>query len=336
MCGVLLCCVCAAVLPAQTGANSGLQREISLGNTALHLGRYAEALKHFANASRLSGETSSEAFRGLAWAELRLGNLKAVRENARKALQLAPGDRERAEAHNLSGTAWLQGYLESHHKDELRAAAEEFQQAVKLDPKLDVAYFNLGTALVMDGHSAEGAEAFRRYLEIAPEGPLSVRARRYVAKPSLVQAALAPDFTLKDAAGHAVSSESLRGRLALLDFWATWCPPCLAALPTLRGIAAEFPADRFALISIDEDAQGPVWRSFIAQQQMNWTQCRDDDGVVYHSFGFAAVGDLSLPRYVLLDADGVILHVFDGYDRPAKIADAVRQAVSSAPKTVQP
>jgi len=315
--------------------SAGVQQEIKLGNAALHFGRYEEARKHFANASRLSGMTSAEAYRGLAWAELRLGNFKAAQENAGKALQLSSTDRERAEAHNLAGTALLQDFIESHHKDDLGAAVEQFQQAVKLDSKLDVAYFNLGTALVTSGRSAEGVAAFKKYLEVTPDGPLSGRVRRYIARPSLVQAVLAPDFRLTNADGQSISSDSLRGRFVLLDFWATWCPPCLAALPTLRGLSAELPSGRFALISVDEDSSQPVWRKFITRQQMHWSQCWDDNGVVYHSFGFAAVGDLSLPRYVLLDGDGVILQVFDGYDRPAKIADAVRHAVAGS-ETGQP
>ena len=53
------------------------------------------------------------------------------------------------------------------------------------------------------------------------------------------------------------SLSAYRGRVVLLDFWATWCAPCVDALPDLRELVAELPADRFALVavSVDEDRE---------------------------------------------------------------------------------
>ena len=70
------------------------------------------------------------------------------------------------------------------------------------------------------------------------------------------------------------SEESLsdyRGRVVLLDFWATWCDPCVAALPTLRELVAELPTGRFAIVSISVDEKLETVTRFIEDEPMPWT-----------------------------------------------------------------
>jgi thiol-disulfide isomerase/thioredoxin len=64
----------------------------------------------------------------------------------------------------------------------------------------------------------------------------------------------APDFTLKDASGRSWSLRSLRGRPVLLNFWATWCPPCVEEMPSLENLSRRI-GDRLTVItvSVDED-----------------------------------------------------------------------------------
>lgn len=64
--------------------------------------------------------------------------------------------------------------------------------------------------------------------------------------------------TVTDMIGHQLdgtedSLSAYRGRVVLIDFWATWCKPCVDALPELRELAAELPADRFTLLAISVD-----------------------------------------------------------------------------------
>ena len=62
-----------------------------------------------------------------------------------------------------------------------------------------------------------------------------------------------------------------QGRIALLNFRATWCAPCIAALPQLRDMVAKLPPDRFTLLAISEDDELGTVTEFIEEEPMPWT-----------------------------------------------------------------
>ena len=167
----LLSVLCAV---AQTGAadSGSVDREIQSGDTALRQGKYAEAKQHFEQAERLGGLHSAEINAGIAIAELQMDHYEAARQREAKVLELVSTDHERAEAHNIIGTAWLRESAQSTaNMDKLRAAEESFQRAVRLDPVFDAAYFNLGDALLRQNREAEGAGAFKHFIEAAAKNP---------------------------------------------------------------------------------------------------------------------------------------------------------------------
>jgi tetratricopeptide (TPR) repeat protein len=329
-CGIVAFLLAVSAAVAQTGAaeTGALDREIQRGETALRQGQYAEAIRHFEQAERLGGPPSAELNAGIAIAELQLGHYETARQREAKVLELVSTDHERAESHNVIGTAWLreagQGAADL---DKLRSAEEAFERAVVLDPVFDAAYFNLGNALLRQNREAEGEAAFKKFIDAAAKNPASGQDL------PLTPLTLAPAFTIKDNKGREVSSDSLRGRFVLLDYWATWCPPCIRALPVMCQLADYFPPEQFTLLSIDEDAADQdVWRKFIAQQKMNWTQAWDKNGDVYFSFNLAPRPDVSIPRYVLLDGDGFIRRVYTGTDRLGLAVGQIVRTVTAAPK----
>lgn len=102
----------------------------------------------------------------------------------------------------------------------------------------------------------------------------------------------------------------------------------------MRQLATFFPSSEFALISIDEnsDSQG-TWTKFIAEQNMDWTQIWDQNSNIYyafHGFGTAARPQMVLPRYVLIDPDGFVLHVYTGTDRIGKMAGEIVRTINAA------
>jgi thiol-disulfide isomerase/thioredoxin len=319
--------VAAACALAQTDATNheSIEREIERGANALRQARYAEAKQIFEQAEQMGGPPSAVVNGGLGIAELQLGHYAASRQREAKVLELVSTDHERAEAHNLIGSAWLressQGALST---EKLRAAEDSFRRAIRLDAVFETAYFNLGEALQRQGRESEGAAACKDYIMAASKNPA------YENDLPLRPVSQAPSFAATDSAARAVSSEALSGRFVLLDFWATWCAPCIKALPIVRQLAQYFPSGQFTVISLNEDtASEEAWRKFIAQEHMDWTQVWDQDAKIYHRFGFVSSPDVSIPRYVLLDGNGFVRRVYSGTDRFGLVVGQIVRVVGN-------
>lgn len=79
-----------------------------------------------------------------------------------------------------------------------------------------------------------------------------------------------PSFTFHDLDGRAISSESLRGKVTIVNFWATWCPPCRAEIPDLIALQNKY-HDQLQIIGISQDETGPeLVRKFATEQRMNY------------------------------------------------------------------
>jgi len=84
-----------------------------------------------------------------------------------------------------------------------------------------------------------------------------------------------PDFSAKDISGKDVTLSALKGKVVLLDFWATWCPPCRVEIPSLLEIHRKFKDQDFVLISVSLDRDLPAARQFIKDKEMDWVHIID-------------------------------------------------------------
>lgn len=103
-----------------------------------------------------------------------------------------------------------------------------------------------------------------------------------------------------------------RGKVVLLDFWASWCGPCRNALPNLKRLQAVYGGADFVLVSISEDDDESAWRAFVTGHGMTWAQRLDSDGSLQQQYGVSA-----LPTYVLLGRDGSVVQKIVG-EAPAE------------------
>src|SRR5258706_3460902 len=82
--------------------------------------------------------------------------------------------------------------------------------------------------------------------------------------PAHLRGALAPSFDLPDATGHKVSLASQKGHPVAVNFWATWCPPCVAEIPSLEAFATTLEGTNMRLLAVSvDDGWAPIRRFFV-------------------------------------------------------------------------
>jgi thiol-disulfide isomerase/thioredoxin len=126
----------------------------------------------------------------------------------------------------------------------------------------------------------------------------------------------APAFSLKAFDGSAVSLESLRGKVVLLDFWATFCAPCIAALPELQALHAKYGERGFAVVGVTVDDRPALVKKALEQAKVRYPILQGTPAV-WNAYKVNA-----LPALVLVGRDGTIVKRYGGEaDRAAMIAE---------------
>ena len=114
-----------------------------------------------------------------------------------------------------------------------------------------------------------------------------------------------PDFTVKDLDGKPLSVANYKGNIVLIDFWATWCPPCLRELPNVLAIYEKYHAKGFSIIGVSLDQDKETVAGFIKSKNMTWPQyC---DGQSWQSPLVTKYGISVIPSTFLLDREGKII-----------------------------
>jgi peroxiredoxin len=125
-----------------------------------------------------------------------------------------------------------------------------------------------------------------------------------------IQAALAvgsvfPDFNEKDLDGKPLSISQFKGKVVLVDFWATWCGPCVAELPNVLAAYEQHHAKGFEIVGISLDQDRNKLTEFIERKKMTWPQYFDGEG--WDSKLGRKYGITSIPATFLLDREGKIV-----------------------------
>lgn len=118
----------------------------------------------------------------------------------------------------------------------------------------------------------------------------------------------APDFTLQDIDGKAVSLAQHKGKVVLLDFWATWCPPCRASIPAIERLHKLYGAEGLVVLGISLDDGG--WdsvKSFVAEYGISYPVLKGTEDVASHYM------IRSIPTLILVNRDGVMAKQYMGF-----------------------
>ena len=117
---------------------------------------------------------------------------------------------------------------------------------------------------------------------------------KFIGKPAL-------DFKAVDLNGEALSLEKYRGKIILLDFWATWCPPCIKEMPHLKQTYAKFKNQGFIIIGISVDRGLAPLKTFISEENITWPQHFDNGGQISQMYNITHI-----PTTFLIDGKGII------------------------------
>lgn len=112
----------------------------------------------------------------------------------------------------------------------------------------------------------------------------------------------APDFALVDLAGEPISLGDLRGRPVVVNFWASWCVPCVEEFPLLRDAAAEHAGTDLAIVGIVFEDRTQAARAFMERMDATWPAAMDPDGRVARAYGI-----FGPPETFFIGRDGVVV-----------------------------
>ena len=170
----------------------------------------------------------------------------------------------------------------------------------------------------------DGYEAYvdARWQSFAESNPFPEYTEAIKAVLTLQPGQPAPDFTLHDPDGQPISLSQFKGKVVLLDFWASWCGPCIADLGSLRKIKEQLSSQPVAFLNVSLDENEAAWKQAIAKHQIRGVHVRSGG----HSAQVAQAYNVgSLPRYYLVDPQGLIvennLSLFDTDEIVAKIEE---------------
>jgi thiol-disulfide isomerase/thioredoxin len=279
------------------------QKTYNEGMDALGHHRISDALDKFKKADKQDGGHCLACQKKMIKYGAELGEWKIAELAGEEMVAQAQGD-DVAVAHYQLGTVLMSEAL-SRHKDDLYSRVhDEMTKALAAHDNFPSAVYLDGRALARMKQDDAAKTQFERFVKMRPEDdPDRQRALRYISQPELARARMAPPFAVTTLDGQRVSMDDLKGKVVLLDFWATWCGPCRAALPHMQKIAKKFEGEPLVVLSVSLDQDEQKWKDFIAKNGMTWPQYLDGGftGPVSRLFAVNAI-----PHTFTIDADGVL------------------------------
>ena len=150
---------------------------------------------------------------------------------------------------------------------------------------------------------------FGNFTERVRNSFLGKNAREEIAARKATRSGIeAPLFTLNDREGNQVSLESLRGKYVLLDFWASWCRPCRASMPGLKGLYAAYHDKGLEILGVSVDTDTDAWKKAVEEDALPWIHVNDIRG---DESAAGKYGVKAIPTLFLIDPDGNMIGKMD-------------------------
>jgi len=294
-------------VPAPQDKSASYEEELRNGDAYLQRRMFEPALQAYKHAHSLSDKSSYDALVGMALAYRGLGAHKNVLDMCGDGLKLAGDDKARqAQIHNLRGAA-LVALSDKPNDKKLQDAEAAFRAALAANESFVAARQNLGIALLKMGRDLEGVRELKAYVETAPKGVDVENARKMIEDPRRAREPFSPEFSFTSKDGEYIALEDLAGKTVLLDFWGSWCAPCVASTPGLIKLRRKFVGQPVLFLGIAQDEEGR-WRDYLERNSMDWPQYLDTPRRLLRLFNVTVY-----PTYVILDGEGIVRARRSGY-----------------------
>lgn len=134
------------------------------------------------------------------------------------------------------------------------------------------------------------------------------------------------DFEMQDPQGKAIKLSDYvgKGKVVLIDFWASWCPPCREEMPGLVAAYAKHKGENFEIVGVSLDRDATAWKAGLKKMNMTWPQMSDLK--FWNSEGAKLYAVRSIPHTVLVDGEGTIIaRGLHGEELQSKITEALKK-----------
>ncbi len=192
--------------------------------------------------------------------------------------------------------------------------ARDFPKSPTIPMVLDF----LAGAYDRTGRQKEATETLERIVKEFGGTQAAQKAERMIKQRAFKGAVL--ELAFKSVAGDEVDLKNLRGKVVLVDFWASWCKPCEASMPKLVEVEKLYRDQGFRVIGISLDQDKGAMENFMKKYEMTWPQYFD--GMVWNSPMVGKYAIIGIPTTFLIDKKGVLREISP---EGPKLADAVKK-----------
>jgi peroxiredoxin len=149
-----------------------------------------------------------------------------------------------------------------------------------------------------DQHNQEGQQQAQQSQK--PKAPITRTIPMQPDGPP-VQGNYAPDFTLTDLEGRTWTLSELKGQVVFINFWATWCPPCISEMPSMQNLYDTLPRDQFKMLAVLYSDEADNARKFVEKLDITLPVLVDEGNRTGMQYGLTGV-----PETFILDKEGII------------------------------
>jgi peroxiredoxin len=192
------------------------------------------------------------------------------------------------------------------------AEAKELPAATKIEIGEDWTKVDSLMEQLMNG--GPGGDPFEEEVDPAPQAPGK----------ALGEGDAALNFTLASLGGGEFTLADHIGKVVVVDFWATWCPPCVAGLPVVSGVTKDLASKGVVFVAVDLDEPAAKVQSFMDKKEWDFPVALDPGGKIATAYGVTGI-----PHSLVIDKKGVIRHVHIGFGGPEQYEAQLRKELNA-------